>query len=162
MMIFAFIFLLVIIGGGIVIGTFVFIGPEFDFRGNEANLLAADIGECVSSEAQTGTENAGFWLDNLADKSNFAFLSKKCGLDNEAILKNNLIKICADEKNPSDCINEGSNGDDKKVVFFTSGDFVPCGFPEKEREKFIGCSIIQSGKYTIIATSKQRIRLEDI
>jgi len=150
-MMFAFVLLIVVVGGGVVIGTYLFIGPEFDFRGVEANLLSYKIARCISPGS--GADVKGFWLDNLANKDSIALLAKKCDLNEEVIEKNNLIKICVDEPLAADCI---LSGNDKKIAFSTGGDFQPCNLAGGE--KILGCSITPVGKYMVIATSRQVIR----
>lgn len=146
-MMFAFMFLLVVVGGGIVLGTYFFIGPEFDFRSVEANLLVNSIKQCLS--------DGSLKLDGLAEeqKSDTGFIAEKCNLNKEVIEKNNLIKICVSENNLENCINEADNS---KIAFSMKGDFTPCGLTDKN--KFLGCFIEESGEYTIIATSRQNIR----
>src|SRR3989304_5956883 len=80
MMVFMFIFFMVIIGGGIVIGTGIFIGPEFDFRASEAVLLNYHIRNCF----------LGGNLDNRASISDdvivqTAFISERCKLNKNLI-----------------------------------------------------------------------------
>ncbi|MEM4259167.1 MAG: hypothetical protein QXS38_00170 [Candidatus Pacearchaeota archaeon] len=145
-LVFAFIFLLVIIGGGIVIGTYLFIGSEFDFRVNEANILGYHIKNCLVSEGSD-------WLDNLKDKNNLDLLYEKCNLDKEVVERNNLIKICIGQAKPIDCSIEK---DANKIVLYSFGDFEPCKL--NLANNFLGCSAMTFGKYSIITTSKQHIR----
>ncbi len=145
-LIFAFIFLMVLIGGGILIGTLIFIGSEFDFRVNEANILSYNIKNCLINE---GTS----WLDDLKDKNNLELLYEKCNLDKEVIERNNLIKICTGQTAPMDCSTEKNSAN---LVLYSYGDFEPCKL--NLANEFLGCSATSLGKYAIVATSRQHIR----
>jgi len=147
MMFFLFIFLMVVIGGGIVLGLFMFIGPEINYQGIEADVLSARIATCMESGALTGIELIG--KDNLND-----FVMQRCNLNSQVISDYNQIKICVNLAKSSDCINE------QNPVFSTGGDFIACGLTGGS--KFLGCSIKEATwaakTYSIIATSKQKIR----
>ncbi len=146
LMIFAFIFLIVLIGAGIVIGTGIFIGSEFDFRGSDAEMLSFRVKDCLIN-------SGGEWISGLKSEGGADLLYQKCNLGKSVIESYNRIKVCRGESSPSNCIGEA---DSAKIVFSSKGDFEPCGL--KESNKFLGCSIISTGEYTIIATSNQQIR----
>jgi len=82
---FAFLFLLIIIGLGIVAGVYIFFGSGYDFRSVDADLLNYKIRNCISN--------------NLLDdnfKNNFYEI---CKIDLKVIEdKNYIIRILADEK----------------------------------------------------------------
>jgi hypothetical protein len=147
LMIFMFLFFMVVIGAGIVIGAYVFIGPEFDFRPTEAAILNYQIRECFTHDT--------FSMKDKMEEGTFKdFVFKQCKLNAEVIGTYNGIKICNAGQGVDDCIKEG------KPLFSTGGDFQPCGFNEKN--KFFGCavqSVVKNGQsYVVITISKQQIR----
>ena len=150
LMFFIFFLFMIIIGGGIVIGTFIFIGPETDFRSTEAAILNYKIRNCFLD----GKLND--WESYKAEKVDLrvAFISKRCGLNKDIIGTYDFVKVCEFKNNEKDCI---TNDD---PLLSTGGDFNPCGLTEKN--KFAGCSMtrtIKDGKdYTFITLSKQNIR----
>ena len=48
-MVFSYLFLLIIIGGGIALGAYAFVGKGYNVRGEEAVILADKIKDCVNS-----------------------------------------------------------------------------------------------------------------
>lgn len=146
MMFFSFIFLMGVVGAGIVIGVYMFVGAEFDFRGSDANMLSYRLKNCISDLDSPQIEGI------KGDGGNILLYSL-CGLNKEVVEKYNKIKICRGETNSMDCIGEQDSG---KIVFSSGGDFEPCGFEKESR--LLGCSVADFEEYTIIATSKQGIR----
>jgi hypothetical protein len=139
MLLAGFIFFIVIVGGGISIGAYIFAGSEFSFFQAEAVLLNQQMQKCVYSYNVSS--------QNIYDA---------CNLNKAAVEKNNGIKICL---NSADCINEGESS---KIAASTRGTdyFVACGLPDAG--EFIGCyrSFISKGgnKIEILTTSNQKIR----
>ena len=129
---FAFMFLLVIIGGGIVFGTSIFIGSEVPFNGVESSLLAYKIKSCLTNGDTT-------WIDNLKNRSDISLFSEKCGIN---------VQIAEDYYAIGISNLDGSN------VLFSYGDYKLCD----STNKYLICSTVKTDKYIIITTSKQRIR----
>jgi len=146
-MVFMFIFLMFVIGAGIVLGTYFFVGPEFDFRNAEADMLSYKIRTCINANEVVLTGDA---------EQNLKLVYEKCSINKNLLDMNNFIKICDNTKNPLDCVNK------ENPVLSSAGpsSFQPCGFLEKN--KFLGCSMnnfVKDDKiYTILVTSKQTIR----
>lgn len=145
----AFVFLMAIAGASVAVGTYLFVGPEFDVRQMEADILNTQIRECM-------TQNA-FNLDSLKLDDIYS----TCKLDKETVEATNLIKICylrgGDAQN---CISAQKPDE----IASTGGDFVVCGLTEKN-EKFPKCSInnflVKSPKnynLVIITVSNQKLR----
>jgi len=151
MLIATFIFVMVMIGSGIALGVFFFVGDEIDFRGMEAGILNHQIVKCIA-------ERDIVFSDNSDSNSNLELLYERCRLNKDVIEKHNQIKICARSAdwsgNREDCIGYGD------PIVITGTDFTACALLEKN--KFLGCSmtrVFQDSKgYIVIATSKQKIR----
>lgn len=143
-LIFAFIFMMVIIGGGIVIGTYFYIGAEFDFRATEAKLLGYSIKDCILSDSG--------WLGDL--KTNPDLFYENCRLNKKLITENNAIRICT-ATDVQGCINQQIGQD-----VFAVGNYALCD--PGGSNKLVGCSVSSFTKdnvdYVVIATSKQSIR----
>ncbi len=145
-----FILILIIIGGGIVLGTYLFIGDESDFRQVEAEMLNAKIRECISG-ADFGS------LNNL--NSGIDYLYQKCGLNKEVIEQNNLIRICNRFGNDmSNCIS-----DSRLIRASSGGDFTVCGL-KAANKKFPKCvtkELFSNGESLVVVTvSNQHLRRE--
>jgi hypothetical protein len=149
-MIFVFIFFLVIIGGGIVIGTVLFLGNDIDFRETGATILAYQIKQCII-DGKTSTIVQG---DN---EQMLSALADKCGLRKDVIGVYNRIKICL---NSRVCIQEN----EKSRIFVASdGDFNMCDktFASKNQglSKCVSDSFNSGNNFvTILVTDKQAIR----
>jgi len=139
--VFAFLFLLVVIGIGIAGGVYIFFGSGYDSRQVEADILNHKVRNCLS--------------ENILDdnfKDNFYEI---CKLNKQSMeVSKNLIKICVTSGN---CIEEGS------PFFSTGGDFVICDVEAAKRNNaFQKCShstFTKEGKeLQIITTSNQQIR----
>lgn len=144
MMFFVFIFLMIVIGGGIAIGLLAFTGDEFDYKNVGADVLSERIASCLKSGALSGIESMP-----KEDLNNF--IMQRCTLNSDIISSYNQIKICA---NSNDCINA------QNPVFSTGRDFIACNLTGGE--KFLGCATKDAtwggNEYTIIATNSQKIR----
>jgi hypothetical protein len=142
---FPFLFFLVIIAGGIVLGTVIFYGSGYDIRQSEAEVLNYKIGNCI-------LEKQG-WEDNIYDF---------CGIVNKEVLGeiDVLFKVC---KESGDCILEKS---EEKIVVTTGGDFVSCGLEGEVSEGYGKCSIGEVEKsgvrYQVISFSGNQIRGENV
>jgi hypothetical protein len=149
LMIFVFLFFLVIIGGGIIIGTYVFVGPEFDYRTTEAAILNYQIRECFLQGKLAGLDALP---GDILTRKDFVF--KACRINPDVANSNNLVKICIAGSEIKQCLGE------ENPVFTTGGDFQPCGM--NDPTKFLGCSVesvMKNGKnYVVVTTSKQKIR----
>ena len=138
--VFGFLFLILIIGVGIVIGVLIFFGKGYDFREGEAKLLNYKIKECL--------------LKNELNKEFFLGFFQKCKLDKDVIEKNNIIRIC---ENSEDCVFEDNK---EKVLIFVGSNFRACKFEGvRGNENFPKCSIQSlekaGKKYEIITGSSQ-------
>jgi hypothetical protein len=143
-----FILILLIIGGGIVLGTYLFIGDESDFRQAEAEMLNAKIRACISG-ADFG--------DNL--NPGIDYIYQKCGLNKEVIEQNNLIRVCNRFGNDmSNCIS-----DSRLIRVSSGGDFTVCGL-KAANKKFPKCvtkELFSKGESLVIVTvSNQHLRRE--
>lgn len=135
-----FLFLMIIIGIGIYIGTSIFFGNGYDFREVESGLLNYKIKECI--------------IKNEVHEEFFEDFLERCKLNKEILQKNNIIKIC---KNSGDCIRA------EKSEFSLGSDFQSCGFEgARENIEFVRCSINKFKKggdeFDVIAGSKQNRR----
>ena len=81
-MIFPFLFIMILIGGGIVGGTLLFFGNEYDVRQSEANTLAYTLQTCI----QQHTFN---WESADIDSE----IYKTCHLDGSALSEGSLIRL---------------------------------------------------------------------
>ena len=136
-MIFSFIFLLLIVGVGIVAGVIIVFGSEYDFRQAEAETLNYAIKNCIS-------ENQDYFSSITKDTLKNE-LYGKCRLNKDVVEKNNIIKI-----------------DRNDEILFLFGDSVKCGI--KGNENYPKCSqdtlIIKSNNndisFSILTGSSQR------
>ena len=142
LVVFAFLFLMAVVGGGIVIGTSMFVGSGYDFREGDARLLGVKIENCV---------NDGFNLSGVKDSANFGLLSEKCGLNKDILESYYKIRICDRKfvKNVGECVNAQN-------PVFGFGDVTPCEFADSN--KFLGCSKRATNAYIIITATNQQIR----
>ena len=142
---FAFIFLMGLVGGGIVIGTLVFVGEGNDFRASDAGLFGDKIEKCV---------NNGFELNSLKEIGDsdmaMTLLSEKCGLNKE-VLEKYRIKICESSK-----VSSGGECVASDDFVFRFGDVMPCEFTDSN--DFLGCSNRIVGSYVIVTATNQEIR----
>ena len=133
-MIFPFIFLLIIIGVGIVGGVVIFFGAEYDVRQIDADILNYKIRECISN-----------------GKVDFDDFYKNCRISESAIVENNLIfKICLGD---GDCVQDDG-------IIGVWSNLETCRFEGvKENDAFPKCSkseVEKDGKsYKIITGSNQ-------
>lgn len=148
-MFFMFIFMMFLVAGGIVIGNLLFIGPEFDFRVSESQLLGAHLDKCIRMGALDD------FLKNFANLDNenrLDIIYSKCGLDKEVMETKEVIKICR-ETNIQDCIATNN-------YLVSSGDFQPCELNLKN--KFLGCykTTVERMRisYSLLLGSRQTIR----
>ncbi len=133
-----FLFLALIIGGAIVIAIFMFYGRGYDFREAEAEMINSRIKECI--------------LENEADNDFFIDENfyRICHIDNGAVKKNNIIKIC-----------DGFSGEcatSNEALFIEGKNFNICSF-NIEGEQSYKCSIKEfskgSKRYVVITGSNQ-------
>lgn len=137
-MFFMFMFLLVVIGAGVVVGVLMFFGQGYDFRGVDAELLSYKIKECVLKDSDFFSKGGGDFFT-------------RCKLNEKIVRENNIVKIC---KGEGDCM-------DKDGVISVGSNFPSCRFegsgdnleyPRCDEEKFV----TQSGERVwIIVGSKQ-------
>jgi hypothetical protein len=142
LMILSFVALLLIIGAGIVIDVNLFYGEDFDFREHDSVVLREISVDC--------------FLENdleiiFGDQEKFFEI---CGLNEEVIKENYLLKVCLGN-NLVECI------DSQESEFQLGSNFAACflntrgeGFPKCSFESFR-----KGGKdYLVIAGSKQKPR----
>lgn len=136
MMIFTFLFLLIIIGGAIVAGNYIFFGQRYDGRQAEADELNYKISECLQG--------------NMVDLSNVGEFYSKCGL-NRNVLDERIYMIRIGECKDRGCGN-------LNVLFTLGSNFEACFFTGKS-EDYPKCSvtkIVKEGKeIQILTASKQ-------
>ncbi len=140
LMFFTFLFMLVMIGAGIVAGVLIFFGNEYDTRHIDADILNYKIRKCII-EKDFEFSNNGFFETCL--------LNEKTMTDSEII-----VKICIDS---SDCLTE------KDSLLIFGSNFQACGFEGvKENKAFPRCkmnSFVKEGKkYDVITGSNQKVR----
>lgn len=134
-MFFTFLFLLVIIGVGIVTGTFIYFGDEYDTREIDAEILNYKIRNCIANRE--------------LNKDSFY---QECVINESSISRYSLIlKVCVDS---SDCAREEN-------PFVENGrNFQACNFiGAKENRNFPKCVKrtleINGKRYEIITGSNQ-------
>ena len=137
--VFMFLFLMFVIGIGIVAGVYIFFGQGYDFREVEANLLSYKIGECIKENEIT---------EEFFEKGNFF---EKCRLNKGAVEKNNIIRICSGVE---DCMRA------EKSLLDAGSNFQACGFEgTKKNEAHPLCATNEFSKgekkFSIIVGSKQ-------
>ncbi|MBX4196464.1 hypothetical protein KW805_02670 [Candidatus Pacearchaeota archaeon] len=137
--IFIYLFLFVLIGGGIVFGTSLFLEDSSDFRSSDAVSLNREIQNCIRDVSE-------------ADFSTRFYDS--CTIGKSVTDRYNLIKVCV---NSVDCISAGN------PLFSTGGDFQLCGIAGvKSNGDYPSCVTTEmsanSKSYTILTVSKQRVR----
>jgi hypothetical protein len=152
-MIFAFIFLIVVIGVGTVLAVSFFIGPEFDFRQIAADVLNYKISSCLKM-------NGLVWLGSAEFDSRKDVLYDKCNLNSSMIEQNNRIKICSGTDSIDNCIGEQ---DKSKILVYTSGDMSSCNADLASKNVYFPrCSVglfEKNGiKYLVLVTDNQKIR----
>jgi len=142
LMIFPFLFLLIIIGVGIVGGVVIFFGAEYDVRQIDADILNYKIRECISEGEVDLTHQP-------APKEEEFY--KNCRISESAIVENNLIfKICLGD---GDCVQDDG-------IIGVWSNLETCRFEGvKENDAFPKCSkseVEKDGKsYKIITGSNQ-------
>ena len=138
--IFHFLFLLVLLGIGIVAGFWIASGEEYDFREGEAALLNMKIRECI--------------YESYVNYSFFEHIFEVCGLDKEVTEKYFLVRVC---KNSEDCILED------KGMFDIGANLKICkikGYQNTENELdcMHGFTKKKEINFEIITASKQILR----
>ena len=139
--IFKLLLFMIIVGGGIAFGTYLFYGKGYDFREAEAGLLNYKIRNCI--------------MENEIDKDFFNNeFFEKCGLDREVINKTNIIKVCKDS---ADCIGESRN---ENILFQLKSNFVACGLPYKKAPiRCVSAEFVKGAdKFNVIVGSWQASR----
>jgi len=141
--IFELLLFMIIVGGGIAFGTYLFYGKGYDFRNAEADLLNYKIRNCIMEN-----ENMDFYNEFF----------ERCGLDREIVNKTNIIKICS---NSGDCIEERKN---ERILFQSGSNFVACELPYKKKSSAPGCvskSFSKNGeRFEVVVGSRQSSRRE--
>ena len=134
-MIFSFLFLLFVIGVGLVAGVFMFYGFDYEFRDVEAAELSFVIQECM--------------LENEVNDEFKESFFDVCNLDKEVIEESGMgFKICRDTR---DCINEDN------VFLQSGGNFQTCDFEgARKNEAFPKCVKKSFGEFEIITMSNQK------
>jgi len=128
--IFSFLFFMVIISGGIAVGTYIYYGSGYDFRQVEADALAFRVESCLLSNEIDWALEGNFY--------------EVCDISRESIEANNILRIEIDDS----------------VVLNFRGSEVACGFSGDNEELpkcresvfFLGDS-----KVKILAGSEQRV-----
>lgn len=151
----AFLFLLVVIGAGIVFGVFMFFGGESNFRGGEASILANYVGECLTEKDISVLGD----IQNSEEKlSKFYDL---CGLDSDVLLMIGGVRVCENPSSFSNCVTEPS----PFISSFGTGiaqacegegflnSQYSCGFASVQKINLNGTVTL----YGIVALSKQNI-----
>ncbi|MBX4211923.1 hypothetical protein KW787_00505 [Candidatus Pacearchaeota archaeon] len=134
---FIFIFVCLLIIGGVVAGNTIALGDDFNYKPLDAAILNAQVQKCLS-------------LHDISKISSDFYAT--CGINESIIKKYYRIKIC----DTVECI--GSKG-----IFSTEGDFEICGITGiNKNSNYPSCStsqiLISSKKYTIITVSSQDVR----
>jgi len=139
---FVFAFLMGVIGGGIVVGTLIYVGGGYDFRAGDASLLGITIQKCAAN---------GFDLNSLKGKDDASLLIKNCELDKKTLESYYRIKICDASKvnNASECITSSDS-------IFSYGNVQPCAFTDLN--KFLGCSNLPVDNYIVVTATNQQLR----
>ncbi|MBI2451661.1 hypothetical protein HYV50_01120 [Candidatus Pacearchaeota archaeon] len=112
MMIFAFIFLLLIAGIGIVTGIYIFFSSEYDFRQIDAEILNYGVNSCLQKK-----------------EINFNVPPQE--------LENEILKKCALHKTVTDnyfLISIKNEADNKILLKLGKGDETRCGLAEKNTQ----------------------------
>lgn len=131
-LIFAFVFLLVLIFGGIWAGTTVYFGEGYDFRKVDAEVLNYLIRKCILERD----------LEMQFKEKSITGFYEICSLNEEIIAEGNNFRISV-------------NGEEK---IFTGGDFEQCDFKGRT-SKFPECSrheIDLEGKMIKVETLSMR------
>src|SRR3989344_9290281 len=81
---FLFLFILIIIGAGIVLGTSAYFGAQYDFRAEDSLLLNYKIKNCIN--------NIDFTIEENFEK----YFLDKCNLNEQTIKKDFLINLYVD------------------------------------------------------------------
>lgn len=141
-MFFVFLFFVIAIGVGLVIGTVMFFGNEYDFREVDSKILGTKVSECIV-EKSISWENEKDFFD-------------KCDIDLDSLLNNHFVlKIC---RNSENCILEDSND---KILVQIGSNFQACQFEGvKENSAFPKCYTDSFSHneldYTVISGSNQK------
>ena len=149
MMFFLFIFMLLLIGVGIVAGAVMYYGSDYDLRLVEAEILNLKVRNCIM-------------INGIDDKLIEGFF-EKC-LINKSVVENNklMIRICENVVNKEECM--AAN----EPIFQSGTNFQVCGFiGSSENENFPKCafSTFSSGdgkNYMIITSSNQKIMRRNV
>ena len=136
LMIFWFIFLLILVGGGIVIGIGMFFGSEYDFRQVDADLLNIKINSCLQ-------ENPLDFSKTNSEIENEIF--EKCKI-NEKLSEHGLFILI-------------KNKTQEQILKIGSGDNTQCALADRN-ENFPRCEnstiILAKEKYFIFTGSNQK------
>lgn len=136
---FPFMFFLLIIGGGIFAGTYLFFGSESDFREIEANQLANRVEECIIDKGVNWPNDDGFY--------------KQCGLNKIVLNEGHTLVVRK--------INwDNTKGENKFVL---GGNFEACDFIGVKKNKYYPkCAKrevdVEGEKYEIVAGSNQWLK----
>lgn len=133
-LIISFLFILGIIGFGIVSGNYAFFKDGHDIRQAEANSLNEKITECFSENEEILHENDLF---------------SKCGIDEEIIEKNFLIVI---KKDNAEIINVGKHDETRCIL----------GDKNKQFPKCKNSTISKDGSQYFILTGSNQNFVEEI
>ena len=137
-----FVFLMIVIGGGIVFGVSAFFGGESEFRLVEADILYSLIQHCLLHTEMN-------W--QALQKSDEVFYST-CRLDRSVVENYSLIQIVEDGKEVFS-VNKG-----KTVSCALTGAASNDAYPKCISHAFF----IQGRRYVILTGSDQHIRREDV
>jgi hypothetical protein len=141
LMIFQFLFLLFIVGIGIVAGVAILYGGDYDSRKVEAEILNYRVKECFLANEKISDDFFG-----------------KCDFDQKIIEKYYKIRICEGEDYTS-C----AAGD--SFVFSSGSNFQACFLNEEGEEKLLNCEVSdvkKDGQNFVILTSSSQIGRTEI
>jgi len=111
LMIFVFLFLLILVAGGVVAGTYIFFGQGYDIRQAEADALNIHIASCLQEKIIDWKVAGDFY--------------NQCGLSSDALNSSiYLIRI-------RDCVNDNCNLGN--IVFSLGSNFEACSLTGKNK-----------------------------
>src|SRR3989344_3607745 len=147
MLVGVFLFVLLVIGFGIFLGTTIFFGGDIDFRSLESQILEYKIERCVLEKD----------VNSFFEKADISGFLETCGLNLRVNATYGIyFEIC-----DGSCF---TNWPEKGgVLLSTGGDFSQCNFEgTKENLNYPKClssSLEKDGKeYWIVTASNQKIR----
>ncbi len=137
-----FLFLMTIIGLGIIGGVYLFYGYGYDFRSLEANLLGQKVISCLG--------------ENEINAEFFNNFYKKCNFNQQVLSEDHKLKICSNVDLQT-CIGNG------KGEFVLGSDFDICLLnAAKKNRNYPKCETMEFKKgestYVVLAVSNQQFK----